>query len=102
MSCEMETPPFIRYDDLWSTCEGATPIVEVAVRQRLVNIDLVLLHLQLAQVLQLMAVLEIKGVHPLSLFDQRAVWWIRFDIALCRINDFHLNLIFSLLKMASL
>ena len=63
----------IRYDDIWPTCEGATPILEVAVRQRLVNIDLVLLHLQLAQSLLLIANLEIKGIHALSLFDQHAV-----------------------------
>lgn len=73
MSFELEAPPFIRYDDIWATCEGATPILEVTVRQRLINIDLVLLHLQLAQVLLFMANLEIKGVHPLSLFDQHAV-----------------------------
>jgi len=73
MSSEMDVPPMIRYDDIWPTCEGATPILEVAVRQRLVNIDLVLLHLQLAQSLLLIANLEIKGIHALSLFDQHAV-----------------------------
>ena len=73
MSVEMDPPPLIRYDDLWPTCEGATPILEVALRQRLVNIDLVLLHLQLAQSLLLIANLEIRGIHALSLFDQRAV-----------------------------
>lgn len=73
MSCEIEAPPFIRYDDIWPTCEGATPIIEVAIRQRLINIDLVLLHHQLAQSLHLIASLEIKGVHSLSLFDQRVV-----------------------------
>lgn len=72
MSSEMDVPPMVRYDDIWPTCEGATPILEVAVRQRLVNIDLVLLHLQLAQSLLLMTNLEIKGIHALSLFDQRA------------------------------
>lgn len=73
MSCEIEPPPFIRYDDIWPTCEGATPIIEVALRQRLINIDLVLLHHQLAQSLHLIASLEIKGVHAFSLFDQRVV-----------------------------
>ena len=73
MSCETEPPPHIRYDDIWPTCEGATPMLEVAIRQRLINIDLVLLHHQLAQVLFLMASLEVKGVHAFSLFDQRVV-----------------------------
>lgn len=73
MSSELEPPPFIRYDDLWPTCEGVTPILEVALRQRLINIDLVLLHLQLAQVLYFMASLEMKKVHPLMLFDQSTV-----------------------------
>lgn len=73
MSCELEPPPVIRYDDLWSTCEGVTPMVEIALRQRLINIDLVLLHHQLAQVLHLIACLEMKGIHAFSLFDQRVV-----------------------------
>lgn len=73
MSCELEPPPLIRYDDLWPTCDGATPILEVAVRQRLLNIDLALLHHQLAHVLYLIASLEIKGIHAFSLFDQRVV-----------------------------
>ncbi len=73
MSCEMEPPPFIRYDDIWPTCEGTTPMLEVAIRHRLINIDLVLLHHQLAQTLHLMASLEIKGTHAFSLFDQRVV-----------------------------
>lgn len=71
MSCEIEPPLFIRYDDIWPTCEGATPMQEVAIRHRLINIDLVLLHHQLAQTLHLVASLEIKGVHVFSLFDQR-------------------------------
>lgn len=73
MSCEIEPPLFIRYDDIWPTCEGATPMQEVAIRHRLINIDLVLLHHQLAQTLHLVASLEIKGVHVFSLFDQRVV-----------------------------
>ena len=73
MSCEMEPPPFIRYDDIWPTCEGTTPMLEIAIRHRLINIDLVLLHHQLAQTLHLMASLEIKGIHVFSLFDQRVV-----------------------------
>ena len=73
MSSEIEPPPFVRYDDVWPTCEGATPILEVAIRQRLINIDLALLHLQLVQSLLLIASLEIKGIHALSLFDQRVV-----------------------------
>jgi hypothetical protein len=79
MSCETEPPPHIRYDDIWPTCEGTTPMLEVAIRQRLINIDLVLLHHQLAQVLFLMASLEIKGVHAFSLFDQRVVGLFFFD-----------------------
>ena len=63
----------IRYDDLWSTCEGAAPMLEVANRQRLINIDLVLLHHQLARTLHLIASLEMKGIHAFSLFDQRVV-----------------------------
>ncbi len=73
MSSELEAPPFIRYDDVWPTCEGATPILEVALRQRLINIDLVLLHLKLVQVLLVVTELEMKGVHPLALFDRHAV-----------------------------
>lgn len=72
MSSELEAPPFIRYDDVWPTCEGATPILEVALRQRLINIDLVLLHLKLVQVLLVVTELEMKGVHPLALFDRHA------------------------------
>ena len=69
MSVETEAPPVIRYDDIWPTCEGATPLIEVAARQRLINIDLVLLHHQLAEALHLIASLEIKGFHAFSLFD---------------------------------
>lgn len=54
-------------------------MIEVALRQRLVNIDLVLLHHQLAQALHLVASLEIKGIHCLSLFDQRVVTYIQLS-----------------------
>ena len=48
-------------------------MLELAVRQRMVNVDLALLHHQLAKALYLMALLEIKGCHVFSLFDQRVV-----------------------------
>ncbi len=53
MSAEIEPTPFIRNDDIWPTCESATPMQEVAIRHHLVHIDLVLLHHQLAQTLHL-------------------------------------------------